>query len=178
MQACADSKADRCQFLTALAREHEAELRSYLMRRLKSDELVHDIIQETFAKLLALKSGTRIDNPRGYIFRVALNLAIDHMRSKRTQHAEQLSDWLEQTLPAADPTPEDIIRHQQLANMFNDAYSELPQKSQQIFYMRRFEGMSTLQIARKFGVSQRMVQKSIAHIMSHFDQRLALYRQA
>ena len=169
---------DRRRMVATLAADCRTDLHRYLVTRLKSEELARDIVQDAFARLLALDVSVRIDNPRGYIFRIALNLAIDHQRRSQSSPTDSLTDMDEQALRSTAPTPEDNMRLSQLSSLVDTAIRELPARSQEIFYLRRFEGMSTCEIADRFGVSQRMVQKSFARIMEHFGQRLAAYRQA
>ena len=169
---------DRRHMVARLAADCRADLHRYLATKLRSEELARDIVQDAFARLLALDESVRIDNPRGYVFRIALNLAIDHQRRSRSAPTDSLSDLDEQSLLSTAPTPEDNLRLSQLSSLVDTAIRELPERSQEIFYLRRFEGMSTCEIAHRFGVSQRMVQKSFARIMEHFGQRLAAYRRA
>jgi RNA polymerase sigma factor (sigma-70 family) len=154
------------------AYRHRGDLQRMLMARLKSEEQVKEIVQETFARFLTIEDTAKIGNPRGYLFRMAVNLSIDQARCARTSIFSNAVE-LEEDMRASDgPTPEDNLQHAQLQKLFAAALSELPQRSRELFYLHRFEGLSTLQIARQFGISQRMVQKSLARAMKHFNHRL------
>lgn len=177
MQQHAQTASDWRQLVAQLAEEYRAELHRYLLIRLKSEELTRDIIQDTFAKVLTLDTLEHIENPRAYIFRIACNLAIDHLRSTRPGRTDSISEVDEGALPSTGPSPEDEMRARQLSRIATAAFHELPERSREIFYLRRVEGMSTCEIASRYGVSQRMVQKSFAQIMNHFGRRLAAYRQ-
>src|SRR5262245_33344270 len=65
---------------------HEAALRGYLTRFLASAADVADVIQDTYAKLLALGEAEqrRIASPQAYLFTTARNLALDRLRHTRT----------------------------------------------------------------------------------------------
>ena len=154
------------------AYRHRAELQRLLMARLKSEELVKEIVQETFARFLTISDSDKIANPKGYIFRMAINLSIDQARCARSNVFRNAVEFDEETSISEGPTPEESLQYVQLERLFDDALSELPLRSREFFYLHRFEGLSTMQIARKFGISQRMVQKALARITKHFNHRL------
>ena len=58
------------------------EFRRRLRRRLRSDDLVDDVLQETYLRVERLDpNAERATHPTGYLFRMALNMAADHHRS-------------------------------------------------------------------------------------------------
>jgi len=64
--------------------QHEAELRGYLTRQLRDAKLAEDILQDTFVKAIAQGKGfCSLDNPRAWLFRVARNQLVDHVRRRR-----------------------------------------------------------------------------------------------
>jgi RNA polymerase sigma factor (sigma-70 family) len=151
---------------------HRGDLQRMLMARLKSEEQVKEVVQEVFARFLTIDRSAKIANPRGYLFRMAVNLSIDQARCARSSIFSNSVELDEDMRASDDPTPEDNLFHAQLQDLFAAALSELPQRSRELFCLHRFEGLSTLQIARRFGISQRMVQKSLARAMKHFNHRL------
>jgi RNA polymerase sigma factor (sigma-70 family) len=154
------------------AYRHRADLHRILMARLKSEEQVTEIVQETFARFLTIRDSDKIANPRGYLFRMAINLSIDQARCARTSVFKNMIELNEDIWASDSPTPEDNLLHTQLEKIVRDALSELPPRSRELFYLHRFEGQSTMQIAKKFGISQRMVQKALARTTKHFSRRL------
>jgi RNA polymerase sigma-70 factor (ECF subfamily) len=61
---------------------HEPALRTYLNRFLSSAADVADVIQDTYAKLLALEAieRSRIVSPEAYLFATARHVALDRLR--------------------------------------------------------------------------------------------------
>lgn len=62
-------------------RDHEAELRGYLLHRLGDADSADDMLQDTFLK--SMRQGAAfcvIDNPRAWLFQVARNALIDRSR--------------------------------------------------------------------------------------------------
>jgi len=65
-------------------RLHEAALRAYLASRLGDTATAEDLLQEVFLRALRAGEGLRrIDNPRAWLFRVARNALVDHVRRRR-----------------------------------------------------------------------------------------------
>ena len=62
-------------------REHQSELKGYLIHRLADPAVAEDLLQEVFVK--AMRQGERfcgLDNPRAWLFQVARNALVDHLR--------------------------------------------------------------------------------------------------
>lgn len=179
MGECAGSRQDQASKSanrTCLAVEeayrHRADLQRLLMARLKSEEQVKEIVQETFARFLTISDADKIGNPRGYLFRMAINLSIDQARCARSNMFRNAMELNEETSISDAPTPEENLEYTQLKQLLDSALSELPPRSRELFYLHRFEGLSTMEIARQFGISQRMVQKALARVTEHFSHRL------
>lgn len=73
-------------------RAHSTELRSFLHRQLRNPEAAADLAQETYLRLLRQPPRKPVLNLRGFIFKIARNLAIDHARSRQTR--EQLGEGI------------------------------------------------------------------------------------
>ena len=66
-------------------RAHATELRSFLHRQLRNPETAADLAQETYLRLLRQPPRKPVLNLRGFIFKIARNLVIDHARSSQTR---------------------------------------------------------------------------------------------
>lgn len=148
---------------------HESALRRYFARRVESVSEVDDLVQETFARMLAARRDDPVQSPLAYLFRIASNLLADRARGRIREKSVPLC---EEEIPPIPPTQEDWRRHQDLCIAYADALDELSSKCRLIFIMRRHDGLSTSQIARIKGISPRMVQKHLAHAMEHLHSRL------
>ena len=60
------------------------ELLRHLSRRHGRDVDADDVLQDTFLRLQSIPVETDIKNPRSYLFRMADNLATDHIRGRRS----------------------------------------------------------------------------------------------
>ena len=150
---------------------YRADLYRFLKLRVESDAAAKDLTQETFVRFLSLDSVDKVDHPRAYLFRIAVNLATDHRR--REKFYACALDTVNETMEVdSTPSPEDWVQFADTHAQCKVAYDALPVRCQEIFYLRRFDGMTTGEIATKYGISRRMVQKYLARIMRHFCEQL------
>jgi RNA polymerase sigma-70 factor (ECF subfamily) len=65
---------------------HEKELRSYLIHRVGDRPTAEDMLQEIFLKSIRQGVGfCQLDNPRAWLFQVARNTVVDHVRLEKPQ---------------------------------------------------------------------------------------------
>lgn len=157
--------------LTDAVEAHQEELRRFVFRRTGSASLADDVVQETWIR--ASTTGAALpDNPRGYLFRMASNLVVDHIR--RTQaRGETLGEGpLDDRLPSREPGPDAILAGREEMAILKQAVVELPERCRAVFLLYRGEGLTMRQVALRLGISDKTVEKHIARAMVHCRQRL------
>ena len=83
-------------------REHEAELRGYLLHRVGDPNLADDLVQEVFLKAMRYGHGFCVlDNPRAWLFQVARNTLVDKLRLDK--NAVPLPDDLVEEIHEIEP---------------------------------------------------------------------------
>lgn len=150
-----------------------ADIYAFCMARVKDKNLAEDIVQETCVRYLKVLQGGHIENPRGYIFRIAFNLTINHFRRKKIRVIDADVEMDEAKIPGTEVSPEEWLRYKQCRDRFNTLFDDLSDKQQKIFYLRRMEGLTTAEIGQKYNISRRMVQKYMAQIIKHFHKGLS-----
>ncbi len=144
------------------------ELRDRLLRYLLAVGLsVHDgeeIIQESFLLLFQhLQRGKSRQNLRGWIFRVARNLALKQ-RAANQAHLRRIVEF-DETLPkqSADrtPNPEEQLRNRQRQQRLLAVVNALPEQDRSCLCMRA-EGLRYREIAVALGISLGSVAASLA----------------
>jgi RNA polymerase sigma factor (sigma-70 family) len=156
------------------------ELKRFFAARFGSAEHAEDLVQELYLKVAALNPGQPVQNPGGYLYRLAMNLMIDQVR-QRTRAATRDSAWRQaqtQTLGdqdvADEPVMEDALTAKRRLEGLVQALGRLPAKTQQIFRLHKFEGLTHAQTAARLGISQRSVEKHVSAalkaLLAHRDQ--------
>jgi RNA polymerase sigma-70 factor (ECF subfamily) len=113
-----------------------------------SSEEAEDIVQTVFLRLLRGDAGALRKNPKGYLYRAAVNLSLDVLRARRRRPFIRDVGDLEASTPAA-PGFGTHAYHQ-----LDDALAQLDPPSVEILTLRYVHGYNDAEIARMLGVSR------------------------
>jgi RNA polymerase sigma-70 factor (ECF subfamily) len=154
------------QSLLTLLTENYGELVKRLSLRVGGTVDANDIVQDAFLRLQRVSAEQIIENPRSYLFRIADNLAIDHIRSRTSQarRLEQVGDI--HLIASGDPSPERIIDYRQRLARLEGVISELPDRQRKAFLMHKLDGLSHSEVAQVMGISKSGVEKLITKALA------------
>jgi RNA polymerase sigma-70 factor (ECF subfamily) len=143
-------------------REQYRALVQFLRRRTASEQDAEDAAQESMTRLLRYTGTEPASSWKPLLYRIATNVAHDQRRAA-TSHCDDKHVLLEEHELVTDaPTPEEqALRDQQIARL-GSAILELPPKCQRVYLLKRVHGLSRAQIARRCGISVKMVEKHLA----------------
>jgi RNA polymerase sigma factor (sigma-70 family) len=143
--------------LRGLLADRYDELRARLTRRLGSEELASESLNETWLQLHRQDEAAPIQSPAGYLLRMAFNIATDHRRAEtRRARREDVKAALEIPDPVPGPQREVEARFQLQA--LQESLNALPERTRDILIAARLHGQSQRDIADRFGISTRMVR--------------------
>ena len=134
------------------------QFRNPLLRYVASRGLsLHDgeeIIQEVFLALFRhLRLGRSRRNLRGWIFRVAHNLALkQHHANRKAEARLDCHESLADQQPDATPNPEEQASHRQRTERMQAVLRALPEQDRCCLYLRA-EGLRYREIAAVVGIS-------------------------
>lgn len=149
------------------------DLKRRLSKRLGSDDLAGDAMQDAWLRLQSAESTGMVQSPRNYLFRIALNAANDQLRlQKRHASAVEIEGLLE--LPDEAPTPEETALARSDLEAFKAIMAELPARRRAIFLAARMANIPRQEIADRLGVSRRLVAKEL--LLAH-EYCLARYKE-
>lgn len=168
---CASSACqEKSIALAEIARSHHSALVRFLALRTGSTEDAKEIVQEAYAKLLALDRPGTISFLVGYLWRIATNLAIDRGRQRAAR--ARLGDVALHPCASSGPSTETVIELRQALAIVERAISELPAKCRRAFLLRVVEGQRFAQVGREMGVSERMAKIHVARAMEYLQECL------
>lgn len=136
------------------------DLRRQLTRRLGSDDVAREVLQETYLHLERPSRFSVIDSPRRYLLTIATNIA--RMRFRREKRLSSLSD-LDEALGFVDDAPDPLqsLEARQEFEALKAAFDELTPRRRYILYASRLEGRRLRDIADELDVSQRLIEKEL-----------------
>lgn len=152
--------------LQALFERHAPPLLAYLKSQLNDAQLADDLMQESFARLTEHYPQGKIQDSESWLFRTARNLLFDHYRQQQRRQTTTFSDDELANFPGTDPNAEQrAIDHQQVELIIAQLLT-LPERTQTIFRLSRFEGLPQTDIATRLGVSLSTVEKHLAQALA------------
>ncbi|MBX3455018.1 RNA polymerase sigma factor [Ferrovibrio sp.] len=154
--------------MLAVFAEQKASLQRFLARRLGDNAaLAEDLTQEVWLRVATAEGVESIRNPKSYLFRIASNLAIDHIRHRR--YGVELSGAEDYSESVADPrpSPETEALHRSELRRLLAAVDRLPPRTREVFLLAKLQDMSYLDIAQQLGIARNTV-------MVHMTSALAL----
>jgi RNA polymerase sigma-70 factor (ECF subfamily) len=138
--------------LLQLLDTYGGELYALLTRLTLGAGVADDLLQELFLKLGGSPRFKDAANRKGYVFRTAINLALDWRRSRRA--LERLET--EPATDAAEPILR-LIRTEELSQIL-DAMQELPALYREVLVLRYLQHEEYPQIASQFGKTEHQVR--------------------
>jgi RNA polymerase sigma-70 factor (ECF subfamily) len=146
-----------------LFEQFRAPLLRYLLTLGLNAQDGEEVIQEVFLALFQhLKKGKRGDNLRGWIFRVAHNLALRQFRSARSriERASVPIDEVQVEFVSPDATPEQVLQQAHSQHQIRAVIKALSEQDRRCLYLRA-EGLRYREIAETLGISLGSVANSL-----------------
>lgn len=101
-----------------------------------------------------------VQNPLGYLFRMALNVAADQRKAQsRLLYYTEIEELMQSTDDALDPASAAVALRE--VEQLQRALYKLPSRRRAILLASRVEGVPHRDIAARFGVSTRTVEKEL-----------------
>lgn len=151
--------------INSLYELHCKELLHHLQRFVKCPEAAQELVQESYLTLVRTSAVTDIDHPRGFLFRTASNLALDHLRHNKIIERHQETAQLAEVSVQAGAESE--IAKQQWRAMLHKAIVELPPHCRDVFILHKLRGLSYREISQLLDISESAVEKHIIKGLQH-----------
>jgi RNA polymerase sigma factor (sigma-70 family) len=147
---------------------HERDLRAFLGRSLPRREDVSDVVQETYARLLALSPQRRsaVRTWRAFLFTTARNVAMDHLHSREAASLDGLPEIDGANVVShgsEERSPDEIVNMTQERDLLARVIASLPEKCREVLLLRKIHGLSQKEIAQRLGIAEHTVEKHISH---------------
>jgi RNA polymerase sigma-70 factor (ECF subfamily) len=175
-------KGDRDAFRTLFERYHKrAYALAFGVLRNQDDAL--DVVQDAF-----IKAHKYLDKFEGnssfytWLYRIVMNLAIDHLRKHRRarpveldeQHLEEGSHADDTLLPKMlGGNPGRALMDKQIRARIDEALAELSENHRSVLVMRELEGMSYEEMAQAMSCSKGTIMSRLFHARKNMQKRLA-----
>ena len=159
--------------LKTLYLEQRPALLRFLTTRLRSSSLAEDVVQDLYLKITKANLPATINNPTGFLFRMAANLALDHIRKNQRGmvrdrawsdlNREKVGNEYLADAPHADDA---LIAKERLAALKVRLQSLSP-KAREALERHKFQGQPYKQVAEEMDISIGTVGKHLGKAIQH-----------
>jgi RNA polymerase sigma-70 factor, ECF subfamily len=157
--------------IKALFESHAQGMARSLRRRGLNEDTAADLTQDTFVRVLAAMPGDggSIHNPKAYLYKVAHNLGINHVRRQRYFEIVDLGEDGWEQIADTSPLPERVCYDRQMLKMTEQALAELPERTRTAFELHRMGEITIIEVARRIGMSPTatwgLIREAYRHIV-------------
>ncbi len=134
---------------------------------------IDDLAQEVFLRLLRYSDHIAVDNPQGYLFRIAANVANEWRERSRIRKPHDDS-WLEELQIESGEEPENAFARTRTTEYVQAAVDRLPPRQREVLLLHVNEGLTYKQIAQQRGLTYRIVLRDLTRAYSTLRMQLRL----
>lgn len=135
-------------------------------------------MQDLYLKVQRV-DGKTIENASAYLYRLASNLLVDRARSQRRAAARDAA-WRRDShvslhgsdvadMPDAEAAVGARLRLERLIQIISD----LPDRTQRVFWLHKFDGLTHAETAQKLGISRSAVEKHMSQALRRLATEFA-----
>lgn len=139
----------------------------YFRRKSRDQNEIDDLVQEVFLRIAARRSAEVLENVAGYVFQTAASVLADRHRRRTVRHADAHVEFDSDRHSSADFDAARILEARQSLQAAVAALQKLPERTRDIFILRRLEGHAFRDIASRFGISVSAVEKHMVRAVQH-----------
>lgn len=156
---------------------HWPSLVRYTTSLLGDSDDAEDVVQQTFIRFWEHRDAWHVDGSAlPLLLRIARNLSLDKLRRRATREKAGSSA----PRPATQPTPDDVLEHEELNATVIAAVDSLPERRRKVLLLTRLHGLSRTEVAGIMDLAPQTVANHLTLAMNDVRAKLAphLYRTA
>ena len=154
-----------------LFRKYSQRLYKFSMSYLKSEEEAREIVQDVFLYIWESRENLKPEcSFNAYLFTIAYSRVKKYfLRKLRDNHAR---DELIYSLLKQENNLDRVVDFRSLLEKVEQIILQFPERRQQIFLKRKYEGWPVKQIAEEFGISPNTVENHLTAAMKQLREEL------
>jgi RNA polymerase sigma factor (sigma-70 family) len=166
-----DPRLDANSTLADRSRLLRGALARFFQRHVHDSDEADDLVQDVFLRIVRRGDTGDIEHLDGYIFQTASNVLRDRSRRRRARLVDRHVPFDLDPQDIAELGPERALLGREGLKAAGVVLLELPERTRQIFVLRRLEGLSYFEIGRRLGVSVSAVEKHMQRAVRHLAAR-------
>ena len=161
---------DRSRALTEIFDKYNASMVRFLAVRTGSAEDAKEILQEAYAKVLALDCPRTISLLGGHLWRTAVNLALDRKRERAVRG--RFSHTAVCVAEKGHLSAESTCEARETLAIVDRAIGKLPPRCAEAFVLHVLKGLKQEEVGRAMGISAETVRKHVARSFEYIQSCL------
>jgi RNA polymerase sigma factor (sigma-70 family) len=168
-------RVDDATFKKAIV-EYRERIFLVILRFVRNREDARDLTQEAFIRAYKSRESFRGDaSLYTWIYRIAVNLALNHKSRSHISSLTSLEDAAEMVDQVA---PSDSIDNKELRGQIESAISLLPDRQRGVFILRYYEEKPHAEIAEMLGITEGAVKANYHQAIKKLRRELTPYMKA
>ncbi|HWX90850.1 MAG TPA: RNA polymerase sigma factor [Rhizomicrobium sp.] len=156
----------------------EPMLTRFLQRNWRHEADIADLRQEAYARVYEAAQRERPLLVKPFLFQITRNLMIDRLRRQSVVSLESMTDFEWLNVSDNKPSSEAYVAARQELRLLQTALDALPPRCRQVVLMRKVEGLSQKEVAKRMGIAIETVENQVAKGMRLLAQALGDRRGA
>lgn len=170
MQAYAQGNAAAFEQLYA---RHKGPLLRFVLRNLRVRAQAEEVFQEAWMRLVAARERYRVEAKfTTWLYRIALNLIIDHGRRQRPESGGEVGEIALREALDEGPRPEQALSDFEQRRRLQLALEELPEDQRVAILLRLEQELSLEEIGEITGSGRETVKSRLRYAMDKLRARL------
>jgi RNA polymerase sigma-70 factor (ECF subfamily) len=161
--------------LSQLFGEHHRRVLTAAYRITGSMADAEDVAQAVFLRLVSVDGP--VTNAGSYLYRAAINGALDLLRRRKSAQTEALEYAAYVAAAGPGSSPEAEASSRELGALLRIAIGELPPRAAEMFILRYVEEHGNREIAALMGTSQAVVAVTLFNARSKLKKRLSEFER-
>jgi len=141
---------------------HDGQLKSYLKGAFPSVRDVEDVVQESYLRIWKRQALRPVDSTKSFLFTIARNLAINFLRREKGSPIAFEGDLTSLSVLDDGAHVAERLSDREKIELLGVALAALPPKRRAILFLHKFEGLPQAEVAGKFGITPKAVERHVA----------------
>lgn len=138
---------------------HYNELVGFFTRSVADRHAATDIVQECYARLLAMEARTPLNDPRALLYRIGKNIVTDGARRRLAE--TRMLETLALVVPDEVPSVERAACARQQLERLLSRLQAMPRKRREAFVLVRLYGLTHAEAATQMACTEAAIEKHI-----------------
>lgn len=146
-----------------------AIINAVIIKIVKDENATEDIVSEVFLKLWIMRASLPgLENPSGWLYRMATNLSINHLRRNKQEAVVLKKIYMD--LPSIENDVDDGFSLKELKLAIKSAVATLSPLRKRIYELSREQGLNRQEIAALLQISENTVKNQLRLSLQHIQR--------